>query len=357
MNSLLLNHCIDLAWQTQTLALPNPSVAAIVTNSNGEILGIGTHCLAGSPHAEVIALKNAYIKLTNDTSLQSIESSDEIHKFLIAKHKDIFNQCYLFVTLEPCNHYGKTPPCANLIKELDLAKIFIAAKESSAIAQGGADILRQSNIIVEFATSSIAKNAKDLLYPFEMLRDKNSFVLFKLATRLDGSYNANTTSGARISGADSQKFTHNQRSICNHIIISGNTLKTDNPLLDSRFADIKYKPKSIQEDSNLARFLPKVSILSRSLKELPKESNLAKQTSRDIKICNDISQLDLSGFCIIEGGLTMLDSVLPFIDMLLLHISTSLCPNPSHLTHNVLHNFKLLKSVNFTQDLALWLKV
>ena len=94
---------IDEAWKYQLLTYPNPAVGCVIVK-NGKLLAIEAHKEAGMPHAEVNALKEAFLKENPKSVLSTLKTSQEIHKFLIENHNDFFNDCEVFVTLEPCNH-------------------------------------------------------------------------------------------------------------------------------------------------------------------------------------------------------------------------------------------------------------
>ena len=88
----------------------------VILDKNGKLLSIDAHQEAGKPHAEVLALKNAYFHLTQDSAILSLQESHQIHQYLKQNAKDIFHNSTLYTTLEPCMHEGKTPSCASLIK-------------------------------------------------------------------------------------------------------------------------------------------------------------------------------------------------------------------------------------------------
>lgn len=325
-DDLLIQHCCDIAWEAQTLALPNPSVGAIITRENGEILSKGVHSLAGTPHAEVIAIKQGYYALTQDSRILNLESSLELHDFLLSNHNGIFKNCSLYVSLEPCNHYGKTPPCANLIKELGFAKVIIGTKDSHTLASGGMQTLQEAGI--HTSLSQIQEEAKKLLLPFEILRKKGRFVLFKITMRLDGSY-----VNGQISAESSRIFTHNQRSVCDYLCISGATLRSDNPTLNARYALPPYdKHKQ-----------PKLCLFS------TRESNPRFHIFRHAQEIES-----LKGFVVVEGGLNLLYALREYIDMLLVH-KAFFCID-SHLTQqSKAMDFELLHTMNLGKDLGLWL--
>ncbi|PAF41954.1 riboflavin biosynthesis protein RibD [Helicobacter sp. 11S02629-2] len=321
---------INKAWEYQTLTLPNPSVGALVLK-DGEILSIAAHQKANFPHAEVNALKSAYFKLTNDESILALKDSKSIHDFLLSHHDGVFKGAIIYVTLEPCNHYGKTPPCANLLNSLNLKKVVIGTRDTNKIASGGIDTLEN----LEVKTGVLESKCLDLLKPFLTLQDTGKFTLFKLASRMDGSYK-----DGRISSSYTHSFTHNQRSIAKSIIISGSTLRHDKPKLDTRKANSFYKAS-----------LPKIQVLSREANTI----DLSLYKDRDIKIVDDVSKLDLSGFNVIEGGYGLLDSFKEKIDMLLVFIDPSFQTKSISTYKNLSANFKILHSSVNDNNLINWL--
>lgn len=341
-DDVLLSHCLNLAWEAQTLALPNPSVSALVLDSNGNILATATHIKAGSPHAEVLALRDAYMRLTNDAKILACESSADLHAYLVANHNNIFHQCSLYVSLEPCNHYGKTPPCAHLIAALKLKKVRFIAKDSTPNAANGAHYIKEMGIDIAQTSNNALQSAGDeLLLPFLCMQKNGKFVLFKLAQKLDGSYKG------RISCNEARVFTHNQRSMCDYICVSGKTFRSDSPKLNAREAKAPF-------DST---YTPKVLIISRQ--------HIAESIPKHWRIMHDISELNaLRGFIIIEGGFNLLDSIRSHIDMLLVHKamflgnldSSTQSAESAFMAHNMSASFRLLHTNMLGRDLALWLQ-
>lgn len=154
---------IDEAWKYQLLTYPNPAVGCVIVK-DGKLLSIEAHKEAGMPHAEVNALKAAYLVNNPNSVLKTKNSSHEIHNFLLENHNGYFNDCEIYVTLEPCNHIGKTPSCANLLKELKPKRIIIAHEDINKVASGGIKTLKSVNIDVSLGC--MKKEAYNLLYPF-----------------------------------------------------------------------------------------------------------------------------------------------------------------------------------------------
>lgn len=359
LDRTIMERLIDYAWEYQTLCLPNPSVGAAVFSPKYQILSFGIHKKAGGPHAEVYAFANAakeFFTLKKEYSLlQELDSlltlplesqSLALHKFLCTHTKHLFSDCRVYVSLEPCNHSGKTPPCANLLEILHPEYVFIACRETNKQAQGGGSRLQQADIKVCYGLCE--DRAKALLLPFLCYKQNGAFRLFKLAMRLDGDY----LSG-RITHDDTQIFTHNQRSVSNCIIVSGRTFLHDLPKLDCRFATSPF------DNSHL----PQVKILTRENIDTALNPNI---TPSRIRVCHGIEELALdSGFSIIEGGLPLLQSLLPQIDMLLLHIAPNFLPDSKKFINkrfagfdsltDGMHDFRILHTHKHSVDMSVWL--
>ncbi len=213
------------AWKYQGLTYPNPAVGAVVVNSEGAILSVAAHQKAAEAHAEVLALKDAYKVLSGDTTIDALHQSWDIHDFLHVNAGELFEECSLYTTLEPCNHEGKTPSCADLLETLSLRRIIIGSLDTHAIAAGGARRLRH------VSTGVCHDACEALLLPFKAWQ-KQQFIFFKWAQRLDG-----TIDGGTISAIESRRNVHAMRSVCDLLVIGGNTVREDRPTLDSRLVN------------------------------------------------------------------------------------------------------------------------
>ncbi|WP_187893483.1 bifunctional diaminohydroxyphosphoribosylaminopyrimidine deaminase/5-amino-6-(5-phosphoribosylamino)uracil reductase [Helicobacter pylori] len=303
----LLEMCLNKAWEYQTLALENPSVACMVLDKNHEILSLETHKKAKTPHAEVLAAKSALKilrpHLKND--LEKLEDPKTLSDFLKTRHDNAFTDCVFLITLEPCNSYGKTPACSELLEILKPKRVVIVAEENEA-KKGGLARLQKARIETMIC-HNLENKAKDLLLPFRVMEQKGRFNLFKLALRMNGDYHH-----GKITGQKSVIFTHNQRAVCDTLIISGKTIRTDNPLLDSRFCDSFYHNKN-----------PNIAILSKH--SISPHSKVFFAPNRLVNIFNNPKDLPLEkGFNFIEGGWGLFESLRDKIDALLLHSHASM---------------------------------
>ena len=267
-----MRKCFELAQKGYGKTSPNPMVGCVIINDDGGIISEGFQSECGKAHAE----RDALLKVSPADC----------------------NGATLIVNLEPCSHYGKTPPCAKLLEELKPKRIIIGTNDTHKIASGGA--ARLKDIEVSLVLSS---KAESLLYPFKCLQ-RGRFNLFKIASRLDGSYE-----GGIISNEDSRIFTHNMRAVADSITISGRTLRDDNPFLDTRYALPPYK-----SNKN-----PKIYIFSKNIKDIS-SYNIK---NREVEIVENLNHLQ-EGFNIIEGGFSMLSNVKDSIDCIMGYIAPSI---------------------------------
>ncbi|WP_041201060.1 bifunctional diaminohydroxyphosphoribosylaminopyrimidine deaminase/5-amino-6-(5-phosphoribosylamino)uracil reductase [Helicobacter pylori] len=303
----LLEMCLNKAWEYQTLALENPSVACMVLDKHHEILSLETHKKAKTPHAEVLAAKSALkiLRPSLKNDLEKLEDPKTLSDFLKTRHDNAFTDCVFLITLEPCNSYGKTPACSELLEILKPKRVIIAAEENEA-KKGGLARLQKARIET-IICHNLENKAKDLLLPFRIMEQKGRFNLFKLALRMNGDYHH-----GKITGQKSVIFTHNQRAICDTLIISGKTIRTDNPLLDARFCDSFYQNKN-----------PNIAILSKH--SIDPNSKVFSAPNRLVNAFHDPKDLPLEkGFNFIEGGWGLFEGLRDKIDALLLHSHASM---------------------------------
>lgn len=285
-DNALMKIAQEAAWAYQGLTFPNPAVGAVLSDDNGNIISVGAHQKAGSPHAEVEVLKHAYMKLTGDDSLENINDSTDIHSFLSTHHNDIFSQLTLHVTLEPCHHHGKTPPCSQLIKTLGLKKVVIGSRDLSLHAQGGGAFLESNG--VKIVWDCLRKECDELLTPFLAWQNHQPFVFFKLALSANG-----VASGGIITSEASRTMVHRLRDKCDLLVIGGNTVRIDRPILDARLCEGKA---------------PDILIYSRS-NDFDRSIPLFSVSHRKILIENSLEKLQQYKMVMIEGGQEMLKMI------------------------------------------------
>ena len=200
---------IKLAMQGKGATAPNPCVGAVVVQ-DGRIVASGWHTMCGKPHAEVEALADAR-----------------------AKNIDL-SACTLFVTLEPCNHTGKTPPCTRAIIQAAIPHVVIGAMDPNPhVEGGGAEFLKKNGVEVE--TGILEQECTDLIADFTLWQKKERpYSILKLATTLDGKIATRTGHSAWVSGEASRARVHELRSWVGAVIVGGETFRQDNPSLTCR---------------------------------------------------------------------------------------------------------------------------
>ena len=289
---------INEAWKYQLLTYPNPAVGAVVLKS-GKLLSVEAHKEAGLPHAEVNALKSAYLKEFPASELNKLNNSKDIHQFLIENHNGFFNDCEIYVTLEPCNHIGKTPACAALLEVLMPKRVIIGAEDPNEKAAGGIKRLEKAGIRVDAGV--MEKRSNELIAPFVEWMNGN-FTFFKLAMRMDGSIG-----GGYISSKRSLELVHKIRTKIDVMIIGGNTVRIDRPKLDSRFAAGKNPDICIYSKKDSSEFDETIPLFN--------------VKDREVIVTSSRSDLKKNRFCMIEGGYGLLDILIDEIDMLMLIVS------------------------------------
>lgn len=214
---------LDLAGTTKQQTSPNPAVGAVIV-SNGEIVGLGAHLKAGSPHAEIHALRMAGSQANGST---------------------------VYVTLEPCSHYGKTPPCANALIEAGVSRVVIAAQDPNPLVAGkGLQLLRDAGI--EVTTDILLERAQALNKVFfAYIQQRKPFVTLKQAITLDGKIAAKRGIGEQITSKESQVDVHKDRENHDAILVGIGTVCSDNPRLTNRLGNTKKQPIRIILDTHL----------------------------------------------------------------------------------------------------------
>ena len=293
-DTFYMNLCLQKAWKNQGLTYPNPSVGALILDRHGKLLSLGATQSAGSSHAELYAIEKALIKL-GDTKLSAIQNANEKHAYILKNHNNLLNGATIYVTLEPCNHHGKTPPCSLLVKQLGFSKIVIGTKDPTTKATGGASLLKESGM--EVVEGILENRCKEILFAFDKWQQKQPYIFFKLAMSQNGVY-----TGGVISSKESRTHVHQLRAKTDLLIIGGNTVRVDSPTLDCRLSGGKA---------------PDVLIYSHN-DNFDREIPLFKIKDRTVTISNNFDSIENYNFIMIEGGEGMLKASESIIDDILL---------------------------------------
>jgi diaminohydroxyphosphoribosylaminopyrimidine deaminase / 5-amino-6-(5-phosphoribosylamino)uracil reductase len=209
-HQLFMQRCIDLAQKGMGAVAPNPMVGAVLVHEN-RIIGEGWHQQFGGPHAEVHCI-------------QSVANED----------KQFIPQSTLYVSLEPCNHFGKTPPCSDLIIKSQIKKVVIACKDPFEKVNGSG-IKKLEDNKVEVITGILEKEAIQLNKRFFIFHQQQMpYVILKWAESADGFIAKPQGKPVKISNYITDKLVHKWRSEEAAIIVGTNTVLNDNPSLTTR---------------------------------------------------------------------------------------------------------------------------
>lgn len=212
-DNIFMRRCIDLALCAEGMTYPNPLVGSVVVHE-GVIIGEGYHLEAGRPHAEVNAINSV-------------------------RRKELLSSSTLYVNLEPCSHFGKTPPCADFIISWSVPRVVIGTKDTSGKVNGeGINRLKSAGIDV--VTGVLEKESRWLNRRFFTRNElKRPWIILKWAQSSDGFIDFLRREDAPpgpnwISGKPERVLVHKWRSIEQSILAGAGTMRTDNPALNVR---------------------------------------------------------------------------------------------------------------------------
>lgn len=239
-----LARTVELAARGRGAVHPNPMVGCVIAAPSGDVIAEGWHGQYGGPHAEVAALREAGERARGATA---------------------------YVTLEPCCHTGKTPPCTDALTAAGVARVVVASDDPTEKAAGrGLGILRDEGIDVDVLDSSdeIAREARGLNQPFRKHgRTGQPWVLHKAAATLDGKVSSRSGDAKWITCQQSRDLGHRWRAELDAVAVGIGTALADDPQLTARVPGVVRQPRRIVFDSE-AR-LPLDSKLMQEVHEVP----------------------------------------------------------------------------------------
>ena len=194
---------------------PNPAVGCVIVRDS-KILGMGYHHCAGQPHAEIMALRAADYQVNNATA---------------------------YVTLEPCSHYGRTPPCAKALIDAGISRVVIGSTDPNPKVSGrGIKMLEESGIEVKIASGKIAKKCVKLNRAFfKSIKSGRPFTILKYGMSLDGKVALSTGESKWITNSACRSDVQRLRLWSDALITSHKTITSDNPKLNVRLEDVPIK--------------------------------------------------------------------------------------------------------------------
>jgi diaminohydroxyphosphoribosylaminopyrimidine deaminase / 5-amino-6-(5-phosphoribosylamino)uracil reductase len=235
---------IEQSYQVKGTTYPNPPVGAVVVDQKGKVVGVGGTAPAGGDHAEVVALRRAGRLAAGGIAV---------------------------VTLEPCNHYGKTPPCVNALIEARVGTVVYAVTDPNAIAGGGAGRLSAAGVQVKSGVLAEQVAAGPLREWLHKQRTGLPHVTWKYASSVDGRSAAADGSSQWISSEASRLDLHRRRAAADAIIVGTGTVLADDPALTARLPD-----------GSLAEKQPLRVVVG--MREIPPEAKVLNDDSRTMVI-------------------------------------------------------------------------
>src|SRR3954452_7390917 len=222
-DELFLIRAIELAERARGRTSPTPLVGAVIVK-DGRVIGEGWHHAAGEPHAE----REALAACSEDPAGAT-----------------------MFVSLEPCCHHGRTPPCTDAIVEAGIRRVVVGSDDPTEHASGrGLGILRDEGVKVLVAEGELAARARLLNQAFRKhARSGRPHVLFKSAMTLDGKVATRTGDSKWISGEASRELAHHWRAERDAVAVGIGTALADDPQLTARIPGVRRQPRRVIFDS------------------------------------------------------------------------------------------------------------
>ena len=279
-----LGRALELAALARGAAYPNPTVGAVLVQ-DGAIVGEGATEPVGGRHAEVVALDAAGQQASGAT---------------------------LYVTMEPCAHYGRTPPCVDTVLAAGVARVVVGSRDPNPAAGGGIELLRASGIEVELVDSFEARRQNEAWRTW--VSRGRPFVTYKVAATLDGRV---TVPGARwVTGEESRHFVHELRAESDAVAVGMGTVRVDKPRLDVRGTAGARQPRRLAFGKG----------------PLPPGSGLELRTG---PLVEELAALATEGIqsLLLEGGPTLATAFLEadLVDKLVVFLAPTLSGDGPHL--------------------------
>lgn len=241
----MMDLCLSLASRASGRTAPNPLVGCVIVR-DGQIVGQGFHPEAGQPHAEVFALREA---------------------------GELAKGATVYVSLEPCSHYGRTPPCSEALIAGGVGKVVVGMVDPNPqVAGSGIAKLRQAGIEVVVGVQEEACRRLNEGFIHRMLH-RQPLGILKYAMTLDGKIATDTGHSAWVTSPEARSEVHKLRKSCDAVIIGANTARRDNPRLTSRSSDRADNPLRV--------------VMSRNL-DLPREAHLWDTTEADTLVLTEV---------------------------------------------------------------------
>ena len=286
---------VDQAQRVKGSTYPNPPVGAVILDAAGDVVGTGGTEPVGGPHAEVVALHAAGERAAGGTAV---------------------------ITLEPCNHHGRTPPCVDALLAAGVAAVVFAVADPNPAAAGGAERLRAAGVTVTGGVCADEVAGGPLREWLHKQRTGLPHVTWKFATSVDGRSAAADGSSQWITGEAARADVHRRRAAADAIVVGTGTVFADNPTLTARLPG-----------GGLAEHQPLRVVVGR--REIAPEANVLNDDSRTMVISTHdpdevLRALSDRTDILIEGGPTLAGAFLRAgaIDRILAYVGPILLGGP-----------------------------
>lgn len=286
---------VDQAQRVKGSTYPNPPVGAVILDAAGDVVGTGGTEPVGGPHAEVIALRAAGERAAGGTAV---------------------------ITLEPCNHHGRTPPCVDALLAAGVVAVVFAVADPNPAAAGGAERLRAAGVTVTGGVCADEVAGGPLREWLHKQRTGLPHVTWKFATSVDGRSAAADGSSQWITGEAARADVHRRRAAADAIVVGTGTVFADNPTLTARLPG-----------GSLAEHQPLRVVVGR--REIAPEANVLNDDSRTMVISTHdpdevLRALSDRTDILIEGGPTLAGAFLRAgaIDRILAYVGPILLGGP-----------------------------
>jgi diaminohydroxyphosphoribosylaminopyrimidine deaminase/5-amino-6-(5-phosphoribosylamino)uracil reductase len=286
---------IEHSSQVKGTTYPNPPVGAVILDADGEVVGAGATAPAGGDHAEVVALRRAGRLAAGGVAV---------------------------ITLEPCNHFGKTPPCVDALLEAEVTTVVYAVTDPNKIAAGGASRLTEAGVQVRSGVLGADVAAGPLREWLHKQRTGRPHVTWKYASSVDGRSAAADGSSQWISSEASRLDLHRRRGAADAIVVGTGTVLADDPTLTARLPD-----------GSLAEKQPLRVVVGK--REITSEARVLNDDSRTMVIrthdpAEVLQSLADRTDVLLEGGPTLAGAFLRagVIDRILVYVAPILLGGP-----------------------------
>ncbi|WP_432738840.1 bifunctional diaminohydroxyphosphoribosylaminopyrimidine deaminase/5-amino-6-(5-phosphoribosylamino)uracil reductase RibD [Maridesulfovibrio sp. FT414] len=258
-----MTRAVELALRGRSRTAPNPCVGAVMVQ-DGHIVAEGYHKFCGGLHAERECIADARSKGVD------------------------MSRCTMFVTLEPCNHYGKTPPCTEGILQAGIRHVVVGTRDPNPKAAGGLEYLESRGVKVEHGV--LEEQCRDLISDFLCWQfSDRAYSILKLACTIDGKIAGATGAQEAVSCPESFADVQKLRSIVGAVIVGGNTLREDNPSLNCRLDPLPEgvtQPRAVVVTGSLPRNMDDYTLTTTRATETifwTNEREAATKTAAELK--------------------------------------------------------------------------